>query len=63
MLVPIVLGIVVAFVLGMLSVRFMLRQIERISYNVFAIYMGVIGIVTIILQVIGFGAFKSLGLG
>ena len=63
MLVPIVLGIVVAFALGMLSVRFMLRQIERISYNVFAVYMGVIGIVTIILQVIGFGAFKPLGLG
>ena len=63
MLIPIVLGIVVAFALGMLSVRFMLRQIERISYNVFAIYMGMIGIVTIILQVIGFGAFKPLGLG
>ena len=63
MLVLIVLGILVAFALGMLSVRFMLRQIERISYNVFAVYMGVIGIVTIVLQVIGFGAFKPLGLG
>ena len=63
MLVPIVLGIAVAFVLGLLSARFMLRQIERISYNWFAVYMGLLGIATIILQLTGFGAFKPIGLG
>ena len=63
MALPILLGIIVAFVLGMLSVRFMLRQIERISYNVFALYMGVIGILTMILQIVGFGGFKPIGLG
>ena len=63
MLVPIVLGIAVAFILGLLSARFMLRQIERISYNWFAVYMGLLGIATIILQLTGFGAFKPIGLG
>ena len=63
MALPVLLGIIVAFVLGMLSVRFMLRQIERISYNVFALYMGVIGILTVILQIVGFGGFKPIGLG
>ena len=63
MALPVLLGIIVAFVLGMLSVRFMLRQIERISYNVFALYMGVIGILTMILQIVGFGGFKPIGLG
>ncbi len=62
MLIPILLGIAVAFILGLLSVRFMIRQIERISYNWFALYMGVMGILTIILQLIGFGAFKSVGI-
>ena len=62
-MIPIVLGIVVAFVLGMLTVRFMLRQIERISYHWFALYMGLLGILTIILQLAGVGAFKPIGLG
>ena len=63
MIVPIVLGIIVAFALGMLTVRFMLRQIERISYNWFALYMGALGILTIILQIMSVGAFKPVGLG
>ena len=63
MLVPIILGIVVAFVLGLLTVRFMLRKIETISYYWFAAYMAVIGVVTIILQIVGFGGFKAIGLG
>ena len=62
-MIPIVLDIVVAFVLGMLTVRFMLRQIERISYHWFALYMGLLGILTIILQLAGAGAFKPIGLG
>ena len=63
MLVPIILGIVVAFVLGLLSVRFMLRQIEKISYNCFAVYMAVLGVLTIVLQLLGVGVFHPVGLG
>ena len=63
MIVPILLGIIVAFVLGLLSVRFMLKKIETISYNWFALYMGALGVLTLILQLAGVGAFKPVGLG
>ena len=63
LLVPVLLGITVAFVLGLLSVRFMLRKIEHISYNWFALYMGLLGILTIALQIMGVSSFKPVGLG
>ena len=62
-LLPVILiGVAVAFVLGLLSVRYMLRRIETISYNVFAIYMAVLGILTIVLQLLGAGGFHPVGL-
>ena len=63
MLVPIILGIAVAFILGLLTARFMLRKIEHISYHWFAAYMGALGILTIILQVLKVGTFHPVGLG
>ena len=63
MLVPIALGIAAAFILGLLTVRFMLRRINEISYNWFALYMGVLGVATVILQVLRVGALHPVGLG
>ena len=52
-LVPIVVGMVVAGVVGYLSIRFMLRIIARISLNWFALYVIVLGIVVLVLQAAG----------
>ena len=63
MVVPIVLGILVAFVLGLLTARWMLKKINEISYNWFAAYMGALGVLTIVLQVLHVGSFLPVGLG
>ena len=63
MIVPILLGVAVAFALGMLTVRFMLRKINEISYNRFAVYMGALGVLTIILQLAHVGMLKPVGIG
>ncbi len=63
MAVPIVLGILVAFVLGLLTARWMLKKINEISYNWFAVYMGALGVLTIVLQVLHVGSFLPVGLG
>ena len=62
MLPVILLGVAVAFVLGLLTVRFMLRRVETISSSAFVIYMAVLGITTIVLQVLHVAGFQPLGL-
>jgi len=49
----ILIGVLVAFVSGYLSIRFFLKLISRATLNGFALYMAVLGIVTIILQAAG----------
>ena len=49
----ILVGMLVAFVSGYLSIRFFLKLISRATLNGFALYMTVLGVVTIILQLTG----------
>lgn len=49
----ILVGMLVAGVSGYLSVRFFLKLINRISLNWFALYVGLLGILVIILQAVG----------
>jgi len=52
-LVAIVVGMVVAGVIGYLSIRFMLKIITKISLNWFALYVVIIGLLVIVLQIMG----------
>ena len=59
---PIVVGVVCAAVCGYLAIRYMLKLINRISFNWFALYMLLLGIGTIIMQIVGVGDLKPVGL-
>lgn len=52
-LLPMLVGIVVAAVVGYLAIRFMLELINRISLNWFALYVAVLGLVYLVLQLMG----------
>lgn len=52
-LVPSLVGIVVAAVVGYLSIRFMLKVIARVPMSWFALYLAVIGVVYLLLQIAG----------
>lgn len=52
-LLPVVVGVLLAAVCGFLAIRYMLRLINRISFYWFALYMGVLGAVVIVLQLTG----------
>ena len=52
-LAAIAIGMVIAGVVGYLSIRFMLRIITKVSLNWFALYVIVLGILIIILQGMG----------
>ena len=52
-LVPSLIGIIVAAVVGYLSIRFMLRVISAVPLSWFALYLAVIGIVYLVLQMTG----------
>lgn len=52
-LLAIVVGMVVAGVVGYISIRFMLKIITRISLNWFALYVVALGLLVIVLQVMG----------
>ena len=52
-LVPSVVGIIIAAVVGYAAIRFMLRIIARIPLSWFALYLAVIGILFLILQLNG----------
>jgi len=53
-LVPTLVGVAVAAVSGYLAIRFMLRLINRISLNWFALYAALLGVGILVLQLIGF---------
>ena len=52
-LVPSLVGIVVAAVVGFFAIRFMLRIISRIPLSWFALYLAVIGLLYLVLQLSG----------
>lgn len=52
-LLPTVVGVVVAAVSGYLAIRFMLRLINRVSLNWFALYVALLGLVILLLQLAG----------
>jgi len=52
-LVPSLIGIVVAALVGWLSIRFMLKIIARVPLSWFALYLAVIGIIYLVLQFTG----------
>lgn len=56
----IVVGMVFAAVSGFLAIRYMLKLIEKISLNRFAVYLVIVGIVVIIFQITGFAGFPPL---
>ena len=49
----ILLGMAVAFISGYLAIRFFMKLISRISLNGFALYVTLLGILTILLQITG----------
>ena len=49
----ILVGMLVAFVAGYLSIRFFMKLISRVSLNGFALYVTVLGVLVIILQMTG----------
>lgn len=52
-LIPTLVGVVVAAVSGYLAIRFMLRLIQRISLNWFALYVALVGVTVLVLQLAG----------
>ena len=57
---PLLAGMIVSFAVGLLTMRWMLRLVNRISFYWFAVYMGFIGVLTIVLQAIGVGSLMPL---
>ncbi len=58
---PLLVGMVVSFAVGLLTMRAMLRLVNRISFKWFALYMLVIGVLTIALQIAGVGTLLPVG--
>ena len=52
MVLPILVGMVVAGVVGYLAIRFMLSLISRVSLNWFALYVAILGLVFLVLQLL-----------
>ena len=52
-LIPTVVGVAVAAVSGYLAIRFMLRLIQKISLNWFALYVAIVGVAVLVLQLAG----------
>ena len=52
-LVPCLVGIIAAAVVGYLSIRFMLRIISKVPLSWFALYLAVIGVIYLVLQLTG----------
>lgn len=59
-LVPTLVGIIVAAVVGYLAIRFMLKVIARVPLSWFALYLAVIGIVFLVLQLTGSAGIPPL---
>jgi len=56
----ILIGTAFAAISGFFAIRYMLRLIEKISFNKFAIYVAIVGIITIIFQLTGFAGFPPI---
>ncbi len=52
-LVPTIVGVVIAAVSGYLAIRFMLKLIQKVSLNWFALYVAIVGVVVLALQLAG----------
>ena len=53
-LVPTIVGMIAAAVVGYLAIRFMLKLITRVSLNCFALYVAILGVLFLALQLFGF---------
>lgn len=58
--VPMVVGVVLAAISGYLAIRYMLKLINRISLNWFALYVFILGVVVIALQLLGVGGLPAI---
>lgn len=61
-LVPTIVGVVIAAVSGYLAIRFMLRLINKVSLNWFALYVALLGLVILLLQLAGVSALPAFEL-
>lgn len=61
-LVPTVVGVIVAAVSGYLAIRFMLRLINKVSLNWFALYVALLGLVILLLQLAGVSGLPAFEL-
>lgn len=59
-LVPTLAGMLFAAIFGFLSIKFMLKLIQKVSLNYFALYVVVLGLLVIILQINGAIALPPL---
>ena len=57
---PMIVGVLLAAVSGYLAIRYMLKLINRISLNWFALYVFVLGAVVIALQLLGVGGLPPI---
>lgn len=53
-LLPTLVGVLVAAVVGYLAIRFMLKLITKVSLNWFALYVAILGVLFLALQLFGF---------
>ena len=52
--VPTIVGVIAAAVVGYLAIRFMLKLITKVSLNWFALYVAILGVLFLALQLFGF---------
>ena len=52
-LVPTLVGVIVAAVVGYLAIRFMLKLITKVSLNWFALYVAILGVIFLLAQLFG----------
>lgn len=61
-LVPTIIGVIVSAVSGYLAIRFMLRLINKVSLNWFALYVALLGLVILVLQLAGVNGLPAFAL-
>lgn len=61
-LVPTIVGVIVSAVSGYLAIRFMLRLINKVSLNWFALYVAVLGLLILVLQLAGVPGLPAFAL-
>jgi len=59
-LLPVLVGVVLSAVSGYLAIRYMLKLINRISLNWFALYVFILGAIVIVLQLLGVGGMPAI---